>query len=159
MTITSTRRSETVLRRSWLPDSVGLLELWQHEGLRTLRTFRFFVDADLGFRPQPSQRCIAELLHHVIQSYGFTRHWLVSESTIDPPTVALPKSVAASAELLREAQAGLFTALREVSASSLLAEIAPFGVRESRAVMALGMLKHEIHHRGELYAMARVCGG
>jgi uncharacterized damage-inducible protein DinB len=25
-------------------------------------------------------------------------------------------------------------------------------------VMALGMLKHEIHHRGELQALARVCG-
>lgn len=158
MATTSTHPSEAVLRRTFEPDPVGLLELWRHEGPRTLRTFRVFADVDLGFRPQRGARSIAELLQHVTRSYRLTEHLLFFDTLADLQALELPSSVTVAANSLRDAQAGLFATLEGLPASLLLTEIAPFGRRESRAVMALGMLKHEIHHRGELYALARVCG-
>ena len=44
-----------------------------------------------------------------------------------------------------------------VPAARFFDVIAPFGVPEHRGVMALGMFKHELHYRGELYALARMC--
>ena len=113
MATTSTHRSEPIERR-WTPDPSGLLELWQHEATRTLRTFRVFTDADLPFRPQPAERSIAELLQHIIRSYWLTRQWLIFDSTDEMPATALPRSVAEAVELLREAQAGLFAGLKEL---------------------------------------------
>ena len=158
MGTTSTHRSETVIRRLWTPDPGGLLELWQHEGARTRRTFGVFAESDLAFRPQAGARSVAELMQHLVQSYRVTHHWLVFESAAGLPQVNLPTSVADATDLLKTAQRELFRALAETSPESFRVEIVPFGAREARGVMAIGMLKHEIHHRGELYALARVCG-
>jgi uncharacterized damage-inducible protein DinB len=158
MATTSTRPSETVLKRSWAPDPSGLLELWRHEGPRTLRTFLTFSDDNLSFRPKSAARSIAESFQHIIRGYWLTRHWLSCETPSGMPEIPLPGRVNQAINLLKQGQRELFVTLEGISASDFLVEIAPFGLHESRAVMALGMLKHEIHHRGELYALARVCG-
>jgi uncharacterized damage-inducible protein DinB len=142
----------------WTPDPAGLLELWRHEGPRTRRIFRVFANADLDFRPSAASRSVGELLGHIIRSYSVTRHWLLRDTEDGVPNKCLPASVEEAANRLMAAQNGLFAVLEALTAASFLTEIAPFGVRETRAIMALGMLKHEIHHRGELYALARVRG-
>jgi uncharacterized damage-inducible protein DinB len=158
MEITSTPLSKEVIRRVWTPSPIGLLELWQHEAPRTARTFRIFSDEDLDYRPRPNDRSVAQVMQHIISSYLLTHHWLVHESSDDFRRVALPQNVTIAATLLISAQHELFELLRAASDESFRVEIRPFGVRESRGVMALGMLKHELHHRGEMYSLARACG-
>jgi len=146
------------LTRLWTPDPPGLLELWKHEGPRTVRAFTFFNDRDLAFRPQPGARSIGELQGHLVQSYSLTRHWLLHETSPVPQLASIPGSISESLRLLRIAQATLYSLLSETQPEQLDTEIAPFGVLETRGVMAFGMLKHELHHRGELHALARVRG-
>ena len=57
-----------------------------------------------------------------------------------------------------DCQRALFETLDTTAPERFRDVIAPFGVPEHRGVMALGMFKHDLHHRGELYAMARVRG-
>jgi uncharacterized damage-inducible protein DinB len=144
--------------RLWTPDPLGLLELWQHEGPRTLRAFSFFDDRDLAFRPQPGARSIGELQGHLVQSYSLTKHWLLHIAPPLPRLASMPGSILESVRLLRNAQAALYSLLSETPQQQFDTEIAPFGVLETRGVMAFGMLKHELHHRGELHALARVRG-
>src|SRR5262249_37251347 len=123
MATISTRHSEPALSRLWTPDPRGLLELWRHEGRRTLRTFGSFRDSDLGFRPQLGARTIAELFSHMIQSYWLTRHWLIFETATCMPEIAVAVSVDRAAGGLKEAQHELFATLEVVSAASFLVEI------------------------------------
>jgi uncharacterized damage-inducible protein DinB len=158
METTSTPRSEPFISRLWQPHPAGLLELWQHEAPRTLRVFRSFGDADLSFRAKGGGRSVAELLQHVADSYRLTVHWLSDVRPTAPRRTALPSTVDEAVALSASAQAALFAALAALPEAAFERQIAPFGVAESRAVFALGMLKHEIHHRGELFSLARVCG-
>lgn len=141
-----------------MPDPAGLLEVWCHEAPRTLAIVSVFKDEDLPYRPALSARSIGELCDYLASSYDLTRHWLVHDMQ---PFVAEPFHVSGVAQALRhvsDAQARLFTALSEVDAERFFDVIAPFGVREHRGVMALGMFKHELHYRGELYSLARMRG-
>jgi uncharacterized damage-inducible protein DinB len=141
-----------------MPDPAGLLEVWCHEAPRTLAIVSVFKDEDLAYRAAPSARSIAEVFEYLASSYDLTRHWLRSDTE---PFVAEPfrvSSVAAGLQHIADAQARLFTALSELDAECFVEVIAPFGVAEHRGVMALGMFKHELHYRGELYSLARVCG-
>ena len=141
-----------------MPDPAGLLEVWCHEAPRTLAIVSVFKDEDLAYRPALSAKSIGELFEYLASSYDLTRHWLRHDTQ---PFVAEPSrvsSVALGLQQISDAQARLFTALSEVDAECFFDVIAPFGVREHRGVMALGMFKHELHYRGELYSLARVCG-
>jgi uncharacterized damage-inducible protein DinB len=123
-----------------------------------LRGVESFSDRDLAYRPQPGARSVGELIAYIAASYQLTRHWLTSDAP--PPTLesapqlTVPRALAS----LTGRQVELFAALSTLPASRFFDVIAPFGVREHRGVMALGMFKHDLHHRGELYALARACG-
>lgn len=144
--------------RRWSPDPPGLLELWRHEAPRTLRVVGVFADGNLAYRPVPGARTVGSLIAHVIDGYDLTRHWLASDHGRPAAVAAPPSSIADALRALRDAQEALFSALERRTVRDFETLVAPFGVPEPRAVMALGMLKHEIHHRGELHALARVCG-
>jgi uncharacterized damage-inducible protein DinB len=141
-----------------MPDPAGLLEVWRHEAPRTLRIVSVFTDVDLPYRPALSARSIGELCEYLASSYDLTRHWLVHDTQ---PFVAAPattSSVAQAMQRIADAQARVFDLLANFPAERFFDVIAPFGVPEHRGVMALGMFKHELHYRGELYSLARVCG-
>jgi uncharacterized damage-inducible protein DinB len=141
-----------------MPDPAGLLEVWRHEAPRTLRGVAVFTDADLAYRPAPGARSVGEICGYLASSYDVTRHWLLHEThttAVEPNGVS---TVVQAVERLADGQVRLFDVLRELSAQRFHDVIAPFGVAEHRGVMALGMFKHELHYRGELYALARVCG-
>jgi len=158
MPTTSIPRSEAVITRRWAPDPQGLLELWEHEAPRTLRIVGVFADRDLPYRPREGSRSVAELVGHLADSYRLTMDWLTSTSARTRIPVAAPTGVGEAVQLVARAQADLFHTLSRVSQAAFADVVMPFGTPEPRSVMALGMLKHELHHRGEMYALARVCG-
>jgi uncharacterized damage-inducible protein DinB len=140
-----------------MPDPAGLLEVWRHEAPRTIRVVASFEDFDLGYRPAPHHRSVGEICEYLASSYELTERWLAADT---PSPVVEPRHVATVLEAidrLTDAQAALFEALNGLPAERFFDVIAPFGVPEHRGVMALGMFKHELHYRGELYALARVC--
>ncbi len=118
-----------------------------------------FRDDDLAYQPGGRGRSVGQLLAHLIDSYELTRHWL----THDRPPITrvehtLAGSLSSAVDRLRLAQQMLFASIEALAPGAFGASIAPFGVLETRGVMALGMFKHELHHRGELHALARMCG-
>jgi uncharacterized damage-inducible protein DinB len=145
-----------------MPDPNGVLELWRHEGARTDRAFGFFVDADVTWCPTPSDPPLAQLLMHIVHSRSVTVYWLLAPSATAANTHPEEPKGRADLALLRRrlASAGrsLFRVLAQLPPARFQDVIAPFGAPEPRGVMALGMLKHELHHRGELHAYARVLG-
>lgn len=143
--------------RRFAPDPLGLLELWRHEAPRTLRIFGVFLDEDLAYRAPGGGRSVGELLGHVIASYGSTGRWLIRDRRETPPTRPSISRVADAGQELARAQRDLFDALSRLAPEAFDEVVAPFGVAETLGVMAFGMLKHELHHRGELHALARVC--
>ena len=122
-----------------------------------LRVVSSFEDADLRYRPAPAVRSVGELCEYLAESYELTCHWLRHDGPFRP---ARPRSVSRVYDALvrlGEGQAALFAVLSAMPAARFSDVIAPFGVPEHRGVMALGMFKHELHYRGELYALARMC--
>jgi uncharacterized damage-inducible protein DinB len=83
---------------------------------------------------------------------------LLHETPPVPQLASIPGSISESLRQLRIAQATLYRLLSETQPEQFDTEIAPFGALETRGLMAFGMLKHELHHRGELHALARVRG-
>jgi len=154
---TTYARLSDQFRGVWVPAPAGLLELWSHEAPRTERAFGYFRDGDLAFRFD-SGRSVGELLAHVVDSLRLTTHWLGHAHPAPPCAPLHATTISEMSRAVRERRAGLFATLDALSPADFDAFVAPFGVPEPRGVMAFGMLKHEIHHRGELYAMARACG-
>jgi uncharacterized damage-inducible protein DinB len=137
-----------------MPEPAGLVELWR----RTVAAVRSFVDGDLGYRASGSAQSVAELCAYVADSYRLTEHWLAHD-TPSPEVRRRPlTSVNQAVATVVACQQSLFAALDALVPQRFHDIIAPFGVPERRGVMALGMFKHDLHYRGELYALARVCG-
>jgi len=141
-----------------MPEPAGLAELWRHESPRTLAAVRSFVDDDLAYRAAGSRQSIGELCAYLADSYRLTEHWLVHDTPWPEARHRPLTSVDRAAATLADCQQSLFAALDTLAPQRFHDVIAPFGVAEHRGVMALGMFKHDLHYRGELYALARVCG-
>jgi hypothetical protein len=141
-----------------MPEPAGLLELWRHESPRTLAAIRSFVDQNLTYRASGSDLSVGGLCAYVAESYRFTEHWLACDAP--PRNARCPPltSVNQAVETVAECQRSLFAALGTTAPERFRDIITPFGVPEHRGVMALGMFKHDLHYRGELHALARVCG-
>ena len=140
-----------------MPDPADLLEVWRHEAPRTLRVVAVFDDDDLAYRPAPTTQSVGEVCDYLAASYDVTRHWLLNEVPIVSMAPEAPSTVAQALQRLADGHARLFEVLSGLPAARFSDVIAPFGVAEHRGVMALGMFKHELHYRGELYAFARIC--
>ena len=141
-----------------MPDPAGLAEVWRHEAPRMLGVATSFHDSDLEFRPGRSGRTVGDLLAYIADSCDLTRHWLLHDTAPPDRQPARCASVLGATEVIELAQASLFATLDRLQPERFFDVIAPFGQAEHRGVMALGMLKHELHYRGELYALAAMCG-
>jgi uncharacterized damage-inducible protein DinB len=141
-----------------MPEPGGLLELWRHEAPRTLAAVGSFVDEDLAYRAPGSAQSVGELCAYVADSYRLTEHWLAHDGPRPEAERPALTSVAQAVKALADGQRSVFEALETTAPERFHDVVAPFGVPEHRGVMALGMFKHDLHYRGELYALARVCG-
>jgi hypothetical protein len=140
-----------------MPDPKGLLEVWRHESPRMLRVVAVFEDDDLAFRPAPAAKSVGDVCGYVASSYDLTRHWLLHDTNASAAVTETISTVSHALRRLSDAQARLFDVLATLAPERFFDVIAPFGVPEHRGVMAVGMFKHELHYRGELYALARIC--
>jgi hypothetical protein len=145
------------MKRLFVPEPSGLLELWGHEAPRLLRIVSVFEESDLCWAP-PShnrQRPIAEVIQHVEDSLYVTASWLGGDKPQKSANLEASRQIV---DRLIAAQAALASALRRSSRHSFENVICPFGVAESIGVAAFGMFKHELHHRGELVGYAKCLG-
>ncbi|MCX7625256.1 MAG: DinB family protein [Candidatus Sumerlaeaceae bacterium] len=132
------------------------------ELLRTHRLARLFGDKELSLTPAAGSMSCAELLAHIVAS----RHFLRGVLSETEPRVELFKvpvrkdSAAALLGALADTYREVLAALDNMPEAWLETIIAPFGPdwQMSRFDMALLMLEHEIHHRGQLSVYARVAG-
>ena len=159
METTRRLRSDDVgspIRRRYVPDREGLLELWAHESPRLIRVVTLFRHVPFDWRPNISQRTAAELAQHLELSMQLTSAWI--EGVDGCPVGSELMTSEEAVGRLQEAQRRLKLALTSSNARPFDVEISPFGVGEPLGVAAFGMLKHELHHRGELYCLARSLG-
>jgi hypothetical protein len=140
-----------------MPDPAGLLEVWRHEASRLLMVVATFQDHDLPYRPHSGARSVGEVCGYLGSSYDLTRYWLLHDIAAPASGSSRVRSIHDALTRLTDGQYALFEVLSGLAPERFFDVIAPFGVPEHRGVMALGMFKHELHYRGELYALARVC--
>lgn len=133
-----------------------------NEALRTVRLVRVFEDADLAIRPGSGSMSTAEQIDHIAASHNFIRGLFEDED----PSVELfqrkhdVSTVLAAVRTLSTSIGEVRRAVLAAPDAKVAAEIAPFGPawKRSRLDLALLMVGHEVHHRGQLHVYARVAG-
>lgn len=159
-TIATPPSEPSPLRRRFTPEPAALRELWAHEAPRIHRIVAVFDDDDLSMTAAPGSRSVAALVSHIAESARLTDAWIRARG--EPAVTPEPEPPAGSvAELGNEvvvAHDALLEVLDATPADAFDVTVSPFGQPETLGVMAFGMFKHELHHRGELTALARLCG-
>lgn len=145
--------------------SARVPEYVQH-WLRHRRALEALVDrlpeSSAGFAPWAGAMTTAALVGHIAEAVTGMMH-AVEAGAFTPPTgerPAPPETIAAAREVLRqrtEAGLAILEGLEDKQLDRPL-EFARLGIQVS-GLGLLGMaLDHEIHHKGQLWVYARMCG-
>ena len=128
---------------------------------RTRRLAAAFTDADLDYRPTPEIMSAGEQFAHIIGGQKFIAS-LMAGKTPDHTLfqTEAPSQVSQILEGLDQASAQVQEAVRGCDDASWQESVSPFGPHFTlpRGIMAVALVEHEIHHRGNLYVYARLCG-
>lgn len=144
-------RAERHLRH-WLRHRRPLLELVAR-----------LPESAAGFRPWEGAMTTAALVAHVARSTDRFVRAVQSGSSLSPPGAgerpAPPATMAEAADLLRRLTEEDRACLEGVDDARLDAtmEFGPLGPMAALALLAAA-LDHEIHHKGQLWTYARMCG-
>jgi uncharacterized damage-inducible protein DinB len=133
-----------------------LTQTFETEILKTLTIWQAFPDDQLGFRPAPKARTVAEQMEHQLKSeYA----WMKKMFGIDTGD-ELPTERTRSAYIAKyRADAGRrLAALRAQPAAFWAEPVAFFDVTRPRAWVMLRRIAHSAHHRGQLIIYLRLLG-
>ncbi len=117
-------------------------------------------EGSAGFRPWPQAMTTEGLVWHIVQSTD--RFFQAVRTGSMPPRPAqqdVPQTIAAVRELLHARTATDRELLEGLTDAQFDAVLAFGPVGELPGVTLLGLaLDHEIHHKGQLWTYARMCG-
>jgi uncharacterized damage-inducible protein DinB len=132
---------------------------WKQESGFTQKALDALTDASLSQRVSPKDRTLGEVAWHITTSiYGImTQAGLKLESVGDPNVV--PASARQIADAYRAASEGLVTAVQGQWNDATLQEVRNmFGMQWPNAVTLNVLIRHQIHHRGQLTVLMRQAG-
>lgn len=118
-------------------------------------------DKDLSYRPWDDGFSTADLIWHMLSSsYSFTNAAATGsfERLTDKPTFETTEDIAKAIADITEK---VTTAIQSMSDHQFAAEIdmtRAFGRNVVAEQLLTIMLDHEIHHKGQLFTYARLCG-
>jgi uncharacterized damage-inducible protein DinB len=131
--------------------------LWLHEAPRTISIILDFDLQHFHARYVDGIRSPAELSCHIEDSILLAIACL-SGSLAARNRARLAEQPSAAARGLTDAFSKLQQTLTQLSQTDFGRPISPFGTVEPLGLMAFGMFKHEIHHRGQLFLLAQIAG-
>lgn len=132
---------------------------WRNETLATTRAMEALTDASLAQQVTDGHRTLGRMAWHVVQ----TIHEMLSRTGLQFDGVGeyepVPTSAAAIVEgYKRSSQAMLDAILASWTDSSLTEEHDMYGETWSRGLTLAVLVKHEVHHRGQMTVLMRQAG-
>ena len=133
------------------------LKLWDAENLLTLKALRAVPSRGLDFRPHPTSRTLRDLAWHLAES----ERWFCTDAMRLPGKkvgAKPPASAGAIAEARAASHAELAAAVRKKGDAWLSAQVEFYGMKMPRADIVGLMVRHDVHHRGQLSVYLRLAG-
>ncbi len=132
---------------------------WQAVSGTTLRHLEALTDASLGQPVDEEHRTLGRVAWHIVQTIGemVARTGLRPDGPGDDAPV--PASARAIAEAYRTASTSLLAQVEEQwTDETLQVEDDLYGQKWKRGATLAALLRHEIHHRGQMTVLMRQAG-
>lgn len=135
-----------------------LIDSYDTERLKVVSVWSMFRDADLAFRPHPSDKRGRSVLEQMIHQCVSENNWFRGMLGIDVNAPPLPQTENRLAFIERYAEDSRLRleALRRMSDEWWEEEAQFFDVRRSRTWVMVRRIAHTAHHRGQQMAMLRM---
>lgn len=135
------------------------LSAWRHESASTARLFAELTDASLAQRVAPGHRTLGELAWHIVVSpreiVGKTGLAYDAPRKADPQP---PRATAIQSAYVDAAKALAAALEREWKDETLRVKDSMYGQMWPRGLTLDVVLRHEIHHRGQMTVLMRQAG-
>jgi uncharacterized damage-inducible protein DinB len=140
--------------------SVGeFVDDWTRESGISLKVERALTDASLSQKTDPEGRTLGQLAWHMVIMIGMTGSAVGLEVDAPPRGTEPPTSATAIADAYEKAARSVGEqAAKKLKDEQLGAEISLFGRAMSRASALHGLVRHQIHHRGQMTVLIRQAG-
>jgi uncharacterized damage-inducible protein DinB len=132
---------------------------WTGERESTLKLMRALTDASLGQKVTAEGRTLGRLAWHIVQTLGE----MGGHAGLDVKAANEHTSQPATAAALADAyDAGASAVLKAVTTAwtdaDLPGEIDMYGEKWTRGMSLSALIKHEVHHRGQMTVLMRQAG-
>ncbi len=132
---------------------------WVFESGSTLHLFKNLTDDSLKFKPNDNVRSAGRLAWHITLSMSE----MISRAGLSIGTIDKTEPVPEHAEKIYQTYADLSKALADAvrqrwNDNSLDEEISMFGENWPKRQVLTSLIKHQIHHRGQLTIVMRQAG-
>ena len=139
-------------------------EVWASEAARTIKVMESLPRDQYDFRPDPKGRSIGELAWHLSEidaclSFGIAEGRFRFED--EPPNLKRPREVELLAPGYRRIHDEAMARLARLEDRDLDQSVTFFDGRQLtvRDVLWSELLRHAVHHRGQLILLCRMAGG
>ena len=136
------------------------LPYWDNIRARTMRVAELVPENLIDWSPGAGAMSFADLLRHL----AVVERWMFTETACGRPSAyrthgpELADGKAAILLLMRELHQEAVTLLSHLSIDDLAGKVkTPAGAHVTTAKWLRAMVEHEVHHRGQLYLMLRLC--
>lgn len=135
-----------------------LIAEWEREAGLTGKILDGLTDEALLQRVYPEGRTLGRIAWHFVSNIpDYLTEFGVSMAKVPNPNEV--PSAAEIAEVFKTVSARVAVALREQWTDDTLKQIRPaFGRMESNATIFMGLIKHIVHHRGQVTVLMRQAG-
>lgn len=135
------------------------IQEWELESQGTFRLFQALTDESLQQEVLPGYRTAGRLAWHIVTTIPEMMSRTGLELHISHEEETVPASAAKIAEAYKEAAAALIEAIRRQWTDSKLTDLHNlYGDEWPNALTLNILIKHEIHHRGQLTILMRQAG-
>jgi uncharacterized damage-inducible protein DinB len=145
-----------------MPRHEALLDSWEWERATTVRVIAAVPARRAGWRPHRKNMTAGQLARHLVASEWWFLTGAAGLRMRGNAPAATDGKPTAPAAVAREAAAvhrRLAAAVRRKGDDWLDAEVDFYGMRMTRARLLGLMVRHEVHHRGQLSVYIRLAGG
>ncbi|MCC7430814.1 DinB family protein [bacterium] len=138
-----------------------LIQGWNFDSRLTERIIAAFSDKDLDFKATPEMMSLRGLVEHIVVSQNFLicgikGSWDFANFEMQTSMQTVSDAVKTYKEVNKKLIASIEEATEERLAETH--DVWKMGKEFSVATVCTQLREHEIHHRGQLYVYARLCG-
>ncbi len=132
---------------------------WGRESAISLSLQRNLTDDSLKQKSDPEGNALGKIAWHMVMMIGMTGSALGLETGAPPRGTEAPVSAKLIADAFQSAAGALSQqATSKLTDGQLTEEIALFGRTMTRAAALQVLIRHQIHHRGQMAVLMRMTG-